>query len=349
MQQLLTLMPKGTLKDQPLFQRSGFADLKYLIWEHKDADGQPASQGELSFTGPRHGIASWLAPATPLGSLDFVSPRATMVQAFVLKSPAQIFDEVRELTTSDKPGAFANLDQMEQGLQLRLKEDLLGKLTGEVAIEVDGAMQPTPEQPIPSFKLVLGVNDLEGLQQTLNRLLATSGLAATPHEDGGLTYYSFQIPSGQKPVEVGYAFRNGYMIIATSPELVIEADRIHQTGKSLARSSGFLESLPSGHSANASAMFYEDLGAIMEPMLNQMPPELAPFLPQLTDGKPIVMFAYGDESAFRWASTSSKFDAGIVMITAAIAIPNMMKSKNADSKVSAPHRTGPSAPKPARR
>jgi hypothetical protein len=96
-------------------------------------------------------------------------------------------------------------------------------------------------------------------------------------------------------------------------------------------------------------MFYEDLSAIMEPMLNQMPPELAPFLPQLAGGKPIVMFAYGDESAFRWASTSSRFDAGIMMLTAAIAIPNIMKSKNADNEVSVPHRTERSAPRPARR
>jgi hypothetical protein len=61
------------------------------------------------------------------------------------------------------------------------------------------------------------------------------------------------------------------------------------------------------------------------------------------------MFTYAEESAFRWASTSSKLDAGMVMIAAAIAIPNMMKSKNADSKVSAPHRTEPSTPRPARR
>ncbi len=352
LQQLLTLMPKGTLRDQPLFQQSGFADLKYLIWEHRDADGQTASQGELSFTGPRHGIASWLAPAAPLGSLDFVSPRASMVEAFVLKNPAQIFDEVREIATSGKPGAFANLDQMEQGLQLRLKEDLLGKLTGEVAVEVDGTMQPTPEQPIPSFKLILGVKDAEGLQQTLSRLQATTGVQAKPHEEGGLTFYSFLIPSGQKPVEVGYAFRNGYMIIASSPELLIEADRIHQTGKSLAKSRAFLESLPAGRSADASAMFYEDLGAVMEPMLKQMPPELAAFLPQLTGSKAIVMVAYGDESAFRWASTSSRFDAGLVMVTAAIAIPNIIKSKNVgnvDDKVSVPHRTEKSAPRPARR
>jgi type II secretory pathway pseudopilin PulG len=335
LQQLLTLIPKGAQKDQLLFQRSGFADLKYLIWEHKDSDGLLASEGELSFTGPRHGIASWLASSAPLGSLDFVSPKATMVEAFLLKSPAQIFEEVKDLVGSDKPGAFASLEQAEQGFQMSLKEDLLRKLSGEVAIELDGPMQPTPAQPIPSFKLILGVKDQEGLQQTLNRLLATTGVEAKRHEEGGLTYYAIPIPSAQKPVEAAYAFLKGYLIIASSPELLIEADRIHRTGESLAKSKEFRASLPRGHSADASAVFYEDLGAAISPMLNQLSPELAQFLPQLTGDNPIVMFAYGDETTLRSASNSGKFDLGVVLVTAAIAIPNLMRSRTAANEAAA--------------
>jgi len=56
-------------------------------------------------------------------------------------------------------------------------------------------------------------------------------------------------------------------------------------------------------------------------MLNQLSPELAQFIPQLTDVKPIAMFAYADESTLRSASNSGKFDVGVVLVTAAIAIP----------------------------
>jgi hypothetical protein len=48
--------------------------------------GQAASEMELSFIGPRHGAASWLSAPSPLRSLDFVSPKAVVVSAVVLKT-----------------------------------------------------------------------------------------------------------------------------------------------------------------------------------------------------------------------------------------------------------------------
>ena len=59
-------------------QRTGFGDVKYLVWEHKSVADQAVSQAELSFIGPRHGVASWLAVPALLGSLDFVSPKAML-------------------------------------------------------------------------------------------------------------------------------------------------------------------------------------------------------------------------------------------------------------------------------
>jgi len=328
LQQLLRLLPVIPKKDMAMLQVSGFADAKYVIWETKEVNGQMTSQGELSFTGPRHGIASWVASSAPLGSLDFVSPKATMVEAVMLKSPAQIFEDIKDIANSDKPGAFANLEQAEQGLQMSLKTDLLGKLSGEIAFELDGPTQPTPEQPIPLLKVILGVRDSEGLQQTLNRLLTIAGMEAKRHEEGALTYYTIPIPAGQKPVEIAYAFRSGYMILAANPELLLEADRIHRTGESLAKSTAFRASLPPGHSADASGMFYEDLSAVMAPMMSQLSPELSQLLPQLaTDGKPIMVFGYGDETTLRSASNSGKFDMGMVLIVAAVAIPNLMRSR----------------------
>jgi len=67
----------------------------------------------------------------------------------------------------------------------------------------------------------------------------------------------------------------------------------------------------------------------------QLSPELAPFLPQLTGDNPIVMFAYADESTLRSASNSGKFDLGVVLVTAAIAIPNLMRSRTAANEAAA--------------
>ena len=59
-----------TPKQNAAFQRSGFADMQYLVWDHKTVAGVPISQMELRFSSPRHAAASWLAKPHPLGSLD---------------------------------------------------------------------------------------------------------------------------------------------------------------------------------------------------------------------------------------------------------------------------------------
>jgi len=89
---ILSQVPPGTRQNQAAFQRTGFADMKYLVWAHKSVAGEAASQAELSFMAPRHGMASWLAKPAPLGSLDFASPKAMLVSATVLASPSQIFE-----------------------------------------------------------------------------------------------------------------------------------------------------------------------------------------------------------------------------------------------------------------
>src|SRR5260370_27648365 len=88
LQKILSQVPSGTQQNQVAFQRTGFADMKYLVWAHKSVAGEAASQAELSFVAPRHGMASWLAKPAPLGSLDFPSPEAMMVSTTVLPSPS---------------------------------------------------------------------------------------------------------------------------------------------------------------------------------------------------------------------------------------------------------------------
>src|ERR1700691_954109 len=132
LQKILQQVPLGTGKNQLLFERSGFADLKYLVWHHKTVSGQAASQMELSFTGPRHGIASWLAAPGPLGSLDFVSPKAIMAGSIRLKSPAEILDDLTDIASIANPNALKQQAMMEQGLNISLKKDLLSYLDGEI-------------------------------------------------------------------------------------------------------------------------------------------------------------------------------------------------------------------------
>jgi hypothetical protein len=326
---ILDQLPPGT--SQTTFQRTGFADMKYLVWEHGSVAGQPVSQAELSFTGRRHGAASWLAPPAPLGSLDFVSSRPMLVSSVVLTNPAQIFEDAKEIAAASNSNAFATLASFERALNFSLKGDLLSRLGGEITVELDSAGPPAPV-----WRAILRVNDPDRLQQTLSTSLSAAGLATEQFQDGGITYYTVRIPSSKAPIEIGYAFVEGYWIIASSREKVAEAVRLHRTGESLGKSKKFLASLLPGHPSGASAILYEDPITMVALQLRQIAPETAESLTKLAVGStPMVVSAYGEETAIREASTSASFDVGAVLVVAAISIPNLLRSRIAANEASA--------------
>jgi hypothetical protein len=329
---LLSQVPLGGGKNQAIFQSTGFADMKYLVWEHRATTGQPVSQAELSFMGPRHGIASWLAAPAPLGSLDFLSPNAILAGAVQLKDPGQILDDVMEIANTSNPAASAALALLQQASNLSVKDDLLGHLGGEIGFEVDSA-----NTQMPVWKVLLRVNDPGRLQQTLTTLLAMARAESEQSEDGGITYYTVRIPSPKKPVEISYAFVDGYLIVSGNHEGIANAIRLHDSGESLGKSKRFLAALPPGHPSGVSAVLYEDPVAMMAQSMQQLAPSLSGQISQLAGAErpPLLFCAYGEETAIQEASTSVTFDAGATLLVAAIAIPNLLRSRIAANEASA--------------
>ena len=337
---ILAHMPQNTKQSQLEFQNSGLADMKYFLWERRSAAGEAVSQMELSFTGPRHGAAAWLGKAAPMGTLDFASPKAMMVGAAILTSPAQIFDDLRSLGGESNAKAFAALGVFEQAFKVSLKEDFLSQLTGEFMLEmVDSA------PPKPVWRTVFGVKDAHHVQQAFHTLITAMQIPATHSEVGEVTFYTVQMPSTTtavksaepaKPSEVTYAFADGYLIVGSSQDAVAEGIQLHKTGESLAKSHRFLEALPPGQESRASALFYQDSVATSVLRLQSLAPEYAAQLAKLTgQSKAQVFCLYGEEMAIRGASRSSGFDAGAIMIAGAIAIPNLLRARTAANEASA--------------
>jgi type IV pilus assembly protein PilA len=328
---ILSQMPPTTERNQMIFQSTGFADMKYLVWGLKKEAGQAASQSELSFMGPRHGIASWLAAPGPLASLDYLSPKAMAAWAAQLKDPAKMFEDVKEIAAASGPDALGALSIWEQSLNLSLKDDLFSQLGGEIAFELDDI---TPQNAL--WTAILRVNDSGHLQQTLTTLLAAGHVGAEQSKDEGITYYTVRIPSAKKTTEITYAYVGGYMIVASSHERVAQAIRVHQSGESLGKSKKFLAALPAGHPSGASSVLYEDPIAMTTRILRQVAPEMAGTFEQIAGKMPaLVVCAYGEETAIRGAGTNAGFDAGVILVVAAIAIPNLLRSRMAANEASA--------------
>jgi type IV pilus assembly protein PilA len=251
--------------------------------------------------------------------------------ALLLKDPAEIFDDIKDLAIASNPNAFTAIAQMEQSLKLSFKEDLFRRLTGEVTYELASVTQPSPV-----WKVILGVNDPDRLQTTLSTLFTTMHLSAQQSQEGGVTYRTLRTTSGQKPVEISYAFVDRYLVIASSREAVTEAIRLRQSGESLPKSRKFLLSLPPGHGSEASALLYEDPHAVAALSMRQASPEIAQSLSQASaETPPTVISAYGEESTIREASSSGGVDAGALLVAVAIAIPNLLRARMAANESAA--------------
>jgi hypothetical protein len=335
-QKPLTQIPFPNPQARAIFQRTGLADMKYVVLDHTTVEGHTLTQSEVSFTGPRRGIASWLAAPAPLGSLDFVSPKAMIVSSILLKSPAQIFDDVMDLVTYANPNAPASLAQMEQMLNVHMKEDLFRQLGGEITLELDD-LQLAPPQAV--WKALLRVNDSKRLQQTMGVLLDLAHVLREQSEDAGISYYTLHIPTKMKPFEITYTYEGGYLIAGSSHDTVADALRLHHSGESLAKSKKFQSALPPGYPSGESTLIYEDPISIAQLQLRLQAPNLAAPLSQLSGSiPPIVACSYGEESAVRGESTSMALDAGMlagVGIVAAVAIPNLLRSRMAANEASA--------------
>ena len=317
-------------KQDLVFKQSGFDNMQYAIWDHKGEGDQAVSQAELSFNGPRHGPLAWLAKSGPLPSLDFVSPDAILAGAIRLSNPAQIFDDMNKIAGPSSQ-QFASLAAGEKALNLSLKDDLLGTLGGEITVELD---KLTPPQPV--WKAMLSVRDAERLQHTLATLLAVASLKADQSIEGGITYQTLHIPNKPAPLEIGYAFADGYLIIGSGHDAVAESIRLHRASGSLAKSAKFQSARPPGHSMEASALLYSDPVSMAALQMQRLAPDMAQAIAHSSvEVQPSVSFLYGEESAIKQASRSGTFDVGTTLIVAAIAIPNLLRSRIAANESSA--------------
>jgi FecR-like protein/uncharacterized protein DUF3352/putative zinc finger protein len=300
-----------------MFAQTGLSDVRFLIAERKEVDGRPFNHAVLSFNGPRHGMASWLAAPAPIGGLDYVSKDAGAVAAFITKSPAKILDDILDMANSKNGNIQNELAQGEAALNIKFHQDLADTLGGEITLALDGPVLPTP-----SWKVILEVNDPVKLQATIQQLAilaehfkrGENGRAPTPlatlsqETVNGLVYYTLRPQDGNSLHEIDYTFTNGYMILGPSRAMVMQALSIHQGGNSLAQSDGFKALLPHDDHANVSALVYQNLAPVLGPAMKQLSPSQMQSLQQLAaETKPSLVCAYGDEDSIRVASTSPFF------------------------------------------
>jgi hypothetical protein len=274
--------------------------IKYFIGEQKEVRKQMELRATLGYEGERTGIAAWLASPATMGSLDYISPDATIVAGFVVKDPKAIIDQIVPLGERLLGQAHA----LDNGAQI--KEELLASLGGEFSVSFDGPIFP------PSWKLITEVYDPVRAQSALQHVVEAYNAEIVKHDGqplrtgtevvDGRTYYMIAGAIPNALTEAHYTFADGYLIAGPTRALVSKALQIKTTGTSIARSARFLELEPRDHYANYSALVYENLGTTLGPLvgiLGSLAPQghgggRGPDLSALGNIKPMLIAAYAE-------------------------------------------------------
>jgi FecR protein/Protein of unknown function (DUF3352)/Putative zinc-finger len=292
-------------------ENSGMDGVQYLIAEHRETNGLPQNHLNLQFSGTRQRVASWLAAPAPIGSLDFVTPNASIAVALLSKDPKTIADDVIAMVAPDGSQKQA-WSEAETKLQISFRDDLAANLGGDFLLSLDGPVLPTP-----SWKAVIEVRDserlektLESLTQSLNNQFKEKGshtVAIESADVGGQRFYSLRdLTTGNTAAQ--YTFADGYMIVAPNRALLMEAIHTHASGDSLARSAAFKAMLPKDDNENYSAVAYQNLSPVLAPMLSQFSGESANAIRQIAaDARPTAICAWGRDTRIEAASDSHLF------------------------------------------
>lgn len=263
----------GADRRQAGFRQLGVMNLRHFVVEQKETGGKTLSRAALTFNESNRGIASWLAAPGSMGALDFISPNANVVTAFVVKDPSLLVDDLLGFLETVEPDMRRQLDEIQKSQGFDIRSDFAAPLGGEFAFAIDGPVFPTP-----SWKIVMEVYDQAKLQETFARVIEKLNQFSVIHGKGKLlletsasgsrNYYT--IKSADTGVEAHYTYVNGYLVLAPSRALLEQSIANREAENTLVRSSRFMSALPQDGNTNFSAILYHDLAPLMQPLAERL-------------------------------------------------------------------------------
>jgi hypothetical protein len=293
-------------REDEILKTLGVLDVEHIIVERHEAADRTVTRASVTFDETRRGLAAWLAEPAPMGALDFVSADATAATAFVVKKPAALLEELFNALGQVDSGLGTEVERARSESGLDLLQDIAGPLGGEIALALDG-----PVLPKPAWKLVAEVYDQAAMQFALelvvgrlNEIAAREGrstaLSIANESIGGRTYYT--VTASDIGISIHYTYDDGYMIVAPERGLLDRAVQYRRSGYTLATSPRFTALLPEDGRAHFSAIYYQNIGPVLNPILQSSLAKSAPLTPEqskmldelATESRPSLFYAYAE-------------------------------------------------------
>ncbi len=320
---------EGSQAMQQQMAATGIDSLDAIVLERKDVNGKTQSLASLSFSNGRSGMAGWMAAPGSIGSLDFVSPDASMTAAATIQDHGGILYDMIHTAEGADPGLSSRIQQFEQNNGWVIVQALANSLGGDFTFAVDG-----PLLPVPSWKLAIEVYNpstcewaieqlVKGLNQQPN---APVQLQLTNADVNGRTFYT--LSASGIPVQIHYVFVDNYLLAAASQDLLTQAIQNRQTGYTLRQADSFRSLLPSDGNIDVSAILYYNTAPALNALSSGLNATNALSASQkqsiaalAASAKPGLVYAYGQPNRIIVSSSGSFFGLNLDMLS----IPAILK------------------------
>jgi len=234
----------------------GAEKVRFAFAEQRLVQGVEENEATIMFSGPRTGVASWLAAPGSSGSAEYASADAAVVFSAATKNPRQIMEEL----SSTMPAIADRLREFQTKSGINPINDIAAALGTDFTLSLEA-----PAIPIPGIFAAIEVYQPATLNATIARLVEAYNRESVPERKlvlkeesiDGRAWHSLYM-SG---IGVHWTFDRGYWIVSMDRATATRALATRSGGFPLVRSAKFRAQMPTLAGVQSSGFAWFNLGS----------------------------------------------------------------------------------------